>query len=92
MLVDGQLIEAESGKTFDNVNPATEEVLGAVADASTAEMQRAIDAARRAFDDSNWSTDRAFRKRGFSSTVGYATRRAAGPSTTSTRPPRRCSA
>ena len=42
MLVDGQLIEADSGKTFDNVNPATEEVLGQVADASKAEIRRAI--------------------------------------------------
>src|SRR3954464_2951980 len=62
MLVDGKLIEADSGKTFDNVNPATEEVLGQVADASKAEMHRAIDAARRAFDDTDWSTNRAFRK------------------------------
>jgi len=63
MLVDGQLIEADSGKTFDNVNPATEEVLGQVADASAAEMHRAIDAARRAFDETTWSADRALRKR-----------------------------
>jgi aldehyde dehydrogenase (NAD+) len=63
MLVDGKLIEADSGKTFDNVNPATEEVLGVVADASAAEMRRAISAARRAFDETKWSTDRSFRKR-----------------------------
>ena len=49
MLVDGELIHADSGKTFDNINPATEEVIGQVADASAAEMQRAIAAARRAF-------------------------------------------
>jgi aldehyde dehydrogenase (NAD+) len=63
MLVDGELIEADSGATFENVNPATEEVLGVVSDASAAEMQRAIGAARRAFDETSWSTDRAFRKR-----------------------------
>ena len=56
MLVDGELIEADSGQTFDNVNPATEAVLGPVADASNAEMHRAIDAARRAFDESDWAT------------------------------------
>jgi aldehyde dehydrogenase (NAD+) len=61
MLVDGHLIGADSGATFDNVNPATEEVLGQVADASSAEMHRAIDAARRAFDETRWSTDRPFR-------------------------------
>ena len=63
MLIDGKLVEADSGKTFDNINPATEEVIGAVADASAAEMLRAIDAARRAFDETDWSTNHALRKR-----------------------------
>jgi aldehyde dehydrogenase (NAD+) len=63
MLIDGKLVDADSGKTFDNINPATEEVIGRVADASNAEMQRAIDAARRAFDETNWSTNHAFRKK-----------------------------
>src|SRR5438552_2341594 len=63
MLIDGKLVEADSGKTFDNINPATEEVLGPVADASAAEMQRAIAAARRAFDETDWATNHAFRKR-----------------------------
>jgi len=63
LLIDGKLTEAESGKRFDNINPATEEVLGPVADASAEDMRRAIDAARRAFDETDWSTDRAFRKR-----------------------------
>jgi aldehyde dehydrogenase (NAD+) len=62
MLIDGQLVEADSGRTFDNVNPATEEVLGQVADASAAEMQRAIDGARRAFDETDWATNHARRK------------------------------
>jgi aldehyde dehydrogenase (NAD+) len=63
MLIDGALVDADDGATFDNVNPATEEVIGSVADASAAEMGRAIDAARRAFDESDWSTDRELRKR-----------------------------
>lgn len=63
MLIDGELVEADSGRRFDNINPATEEVLGQVADASTAEMGRAIAAARRAFDETDWATNRAFRKR-----------------------------
>ena len=62
MLIDGKLVGGEAG-TFKNVNPATEEVLGEVADASKADMHRAIDAARRAFDETDWSTNRAFRKR-----------------------------
>jgi aldehyde dehydrogenase (NAD+) len=62
MLINGKLVEAESGGTFQNVNPATEEVLGAVADASAPDMRRAIAAARRAFDETNWSTDHKFRR------------------------------
>jgi aldehyde dehydrogenase (NAD+) len=63
MLIDGDLVEAASGKRFDNINPATEEVLGPVADASAEDMQRAIASARRAFDESDWSTDRTLRTR-----------------------------
>jgi aldehyde dehydrogenase (NAD+) len=62
MLIDGKLVDGEAG-TFSNANPATEEVLGEVADASKADMHRAIDAARRAFDETSWSTDRGLRKR-----------------------------
>jgi len=60
MLIDGELVTAE--RTFDNINPATEEVIGTVSDGTTADVHRAIDAARRAFDETTWSTDRAFRK------------------------------
>ena len=63
MLIDGELVEAASGKRFENINPATEEVLGEVADASAEDMQRAIDSSRRAFDETDWSTNHAFRKR-----------------------------
>ena len=63
MLIDGDLVEAQSGKRFDNVDPATEVVLGPVADASADDMERAITAARRAFDETDWSTNRALRRR-----------------------------
>ncbi|HEU5085733.1 MAG TPA: aldehyde dehydrogenase family protein [Acidimicrobiales bacterium] len=63
MLIDGKLVEAEGGGTFDNVNPATEEVLGQVADGTAGDMDRAVAAARQAFDTTDWATDHAFRKR-----------------------------
>jgi aldehyde dehydrogenase (NAD+) len=63
MLIDGKLVEAKSGKVFDNINPATEEVLGQVADAGHEDIDEAIGAARRAFDETTWSTDKDFRKR-----------------------------
>src|ERR1700682_3992804 len=62
MMIDGKLVDGEAG-TFTNITPATEEVLGEVADASKADMHRAIDAARRAFDETDWSTDKELRKR-----------------------------
>jgi aldehyde dehydrogenase (NAD+) len=63
MQIDGKLVEAKSGKVFDNINPATEEVLGQVADAGHEDMDDAIAAARRAFDHSGWATDKELRQR-----------------------------
>jgi aldehyde dehydrogenase (NAD+) len=63
LLIDGELV-AGSGGTFQTINPATEEVLGVAADASTDDMGRAIEAARRAFDETGWSTDTGLRVRG----------------------------
>ncbi|WSF95980.1 aldehyde dehydrogenase family protein [Nocardia vinacea] len=63
MLIDGELVEAPSGAAFDNVSPATGEVLGGTAAAGSADMLRAIAAARRAFDKTDWSTNRALRQR-----------------------------
>ncbi|HWS91987.1 MAG TPA: aldehyde dehydrogenase family protein, partial [Mycobacterium sp.] len=62
MMIDGKLVDGRAG-TFTNINPANEETLGEVADASKEDMHRAIDAARRAFDETDWSTNRALRQR-----------------------------
>jgi aldehyde dehydrogenase (NAD+) len=62
MMIDGKLVDGEAG-TFANINPANEDVLGEVTDASKADMNRAIDAARRSFDESDWSTNHQLRKR-----------------------------
>jgi aldehyde dehydrogenase (NAD+) len=61
ILIDGRLVQSETGGTFPNVNPATEEVIGVTADATAGDMDRAIAAARRAFDETRWATDAAFR-------------------------------
>jgi aldehyde dehydrogenase (NAD+) len=63
LLIDGELVEAEGGKTYENVNPATEEVIGVAADASVDDIDRAIGAARRAFDETDWSTNLELRVR-----------------------------
>src|SRR5579864_689811 len=51
LLIDGQWVEG--AKKFDTINPATGEVLTQIAQASTADVDRAVSAARRAFEDRN---------------------------------------
>ena len=63
MLIDGALVGASDGAVYDDVNPATEEVLGVAAEATPGDLDRAIAAARRTFDDTTWSTDLALRVR-----------------------------
>ena len=61
LLIDGELVAATGDRTFTSRNPATEEVIGEAADATVADVERAIRAARRAFDETGWSTDASFR-------------------------------
>ncbi|MEZ5178903.1 MAG: aldehyde dehydrogenase [Acidimicrobiales bacterium] len=60
-LIDGDLRPSSSGATFATLNPATEEVLGQAADATSEDLDAAVAAARRAFDETDWSRDHAFR-------------------------------
>ncbi len=57
LYVDGTLRVATGSKTFDVIGPWTGEVVGKAADASAADVDEAIAAARRAFDESDWSTN-----------------------------------
>jgi len=62
LFIDGELVAGGAGR-YPTVNPATEEVLGTAADATTEDMSRALDAARRAFDTTAWSSDAQLRVR-----------------------------
>ncbi|MGB9307228.1 MAG: aldehyde dehydrogenase [Mycobacterium sp.] len=62
LFIDGKLSEGSAG-TFPTINPATEEVLGVAANADADDMSRAIDAARRAFDETDWSRNTELRVR-----------------------------
>jgi aldehyde dehydrogenase (NAD+) len=64
LLIGGKLVPAESGATYPNYNPATEELIGHVADAGPADIEAAIVAARQAFDETEWSTNKEMRKQG----------------------------
>jgi acyl-CoA reductase-like NAD-dependent aldehyde dehydrogenase len=61
MLIDGQLQTTASGATFEVIHPATEQVAGHATDGTVEDMARAVAAARRAFDQTDWSRDLDFR-------------------------------
>lgn len=63
MLIDGELVAAENGRAYENINPANEEVLGTAPDATAADIERAVLAARRAFDTTDWATDVELRRK-----------------------------
>ena len=61
LYIDGQLRPAAGGRTFANIGPWTGEVVGYAADAGPADIEEAIASARRAFDESDWSRNKALR-------------------------------
>jgi aldehyde dehydrogenase (NAD+) len=63
LLIDGDLVAAEGKRTYPTVDPTSGATLGEAADATVADAQRAVQAARRAFDTTTWATDPAFRAR-----------------------------
>ncbi len=54
MLIDGQWVDAASGKTFPVYNPATGEVMAQVAEGDKEDIDRAVRAARKAFEGGPW--------------------------------------
>src|ERR1700686_5486898 len=55
MLIDGKGVDAASGKPFEVYNPATGEALAHVAEGDAEDINRAVKAARRAFEEGPWS-------------------------------------
>ena len=53
--IDGKFVAAASGKTFPVFNPATGDVIAHVPEAEQEDVDRAVAAARRAFDDGRWT-------------------------------------
>jgi len=54
MFIDGKWVEAASGKTFPSYNPATGEVMAKVAEGDREDINRAVTAARKAFESGPW--------------------------------------
>jgi aldehyde dehydrogenase (NAD+) len=58
LLIDGRHVPSASGRTFKSLNPATEQVIATVAEGNAEDVERAVAAARRAFEGP-WRTMRA---------------------------------
>ena len=61
MLIDGKWVDAASGKKFETLNPATGELLATVAEGDAEDINRAVAAARRAFEGP-WSKVKPFER------------------------------
>lgn len=55
LLINGELVTSSTGKTIDDINPATGEVIAQVPESTLDDMNRAVAAARAAYDDGRWS-------------------------------------
>src|SRR5688500_16287075 len=54
MLIDGKWLDSTSGRTFETINPATGDVIAHVAEGEAADVDKAVKAARRAFEKGPW--------------------------------------
>ncbi|SIT71809.1 aldehyde dehydrogenase family protein [Edaphobacillus lindanitolerans] len=55
LYINGEYMEAKSGKTFDVIDPSTEEVIAKVSEAQAEDVDAAVAAARKAFDEGEWT-------------------------------------
>ncbi|MDI6856714.1 MAG: aldehyde dehydrogenase family protein [Dehalococcoidia bacterium] len=55
LFINGEFVDARDGKTFESIDPGTEQPIATIAQAGTADAEAAIAAARRAFDSGVWS-------------------------------------
>ena len=53
--IDGELVPAQSGKTYECINPTTGQRLAVVAECGPEDVDRAVQAARKSFEDGRWS-------------------------------------
>src|SRR5215471_4630126 len=54
LLINGKWVPSKSGKTFETINPSNEEVLSLIAEGDKADVDEAVKAARKAFEEGPW--------------------------------------
>ncbi|WP_156172394.1 aldehyde dehydrogenase family protein [Salinicoccus sediminis] len=55
LYINGEYVQSQSGKTFDVLNPATEERIAQVSEADESDIDKAVASAREAFDEGEWT-------------------------------------
>jgi aldehyde dehydrogenase (NAD+) len=63
LFIDGEFQESSSGRRYDVINPANESVVASAADANAEDVTRAVDAAVKAIDTTDWTTNHEFRRK-----------------------------
>ena len=74
LLINGELVNSSSGKTVDDIGPATGEPIAQVPESSVEDVDRAVAAAREAFDDGRWSEPASWGARRYPGETGVAAR------------------
>src|SRR5215813_776725 len=69
MLINGEWVRAASGKTFETINPSTGDLLATVAEGDKEDIDRAVAAARRAFEGP-WSKFKPFERQALLLKIG----------------------
>ncbi|XP_048232763.1 benzaldehyde dehydrogenase, mitochondrial [Ricinus communis] len=62
LLINGQFVDAASGRTFPTLDPRTGEVIAHVAEGDAEDINRAVSAARKAFDEGSWPKMTAYER------------------------------
>ncbi|KAK1433806.1 hypothetical protein QVD17_10723 [Tagetes erecta] len=62
LLIDGKFVDAASGKTFPTLDPRTGDVIANVAEGDVEDINRAVSAARKAFDEGPWTRMTAYER------------------------------
>ena len=55
LFINGEFVKSESGKTFESINPANGDTLALVYEAGKEDIDKAVKAARSAFENPDWS-------------------------------------
>lgn len=78
LFIGGRFVQPLEGRTYPNINPATERQIGCAGDATPSDMEAAIAAARHAYDTTSWAREPEFRRTCIEQLYAELTKRQSG--------------